>query len=153
MKFEHTRTMNWEGALRGMRNPMNSHSKADSITTIVNVSNKEDIVSYEKDCGKVCIAPNADHPVYAYTTFVRFPFAEVISIGENDLKLAQQLIRAGSEHRKFMRQIFVSVDITAPMYWWAEFDTYKIGTVANSTSKMHKVASTPMIITVVSYIM
>lgn len=66
-------------------------------------------------------------------------------IGENDMKLMQTLIKAGSEHRKFMRQIFVSVDITAPAgYWWTEFDTYKVGTVANSTSKMHKLASTPI---------
>lgn len=64
------------------------------------------------------------------------------AIGKNDLVLAQKLIRAGSVHRKFMRQIFVSVDITAPLYWWKEFDTYKVGTVANSTSTMHKLAST-----------
>ena len=63
-------------------------------------------------------------------------------IGENDLKLAQTLIKAGSEHRKFMRQIGVSVIITAPLYWWKEFSTYKVGTVANSTSTMHKLAST-----------
>ena len=63
-------------------------------------------------------------------------------IGENDLKLLQSLIKAGSEHRKFMRQIGVSVIITAPLYWWKEFDTYKVGTVANSTSTMHKLAST-----------
>ena len=65
-------------------------------------------------------------------------------IGENDLDLATRLIRGGGEHRKFMRQIFVSVDITAPLYWWKEFDTYKVGTVANSTSTMHKLASTPI---------
>ena len=65
-------------------------------------------------------------------------------IGENDLELMQKLIKAGSEHRKFMRQIFVSVDITAPLYWWKEADTYKVGTVANSTSTMHKLASTPI---------
>ena len=69
---------------------------------------------------------------------------QVFKIGENDLKLAQSLIRAGSEHRKFLRQIFCSVDITAPLYWWKEFDTYKVGTVSNSTSKMHKLASTPI---------
>lgn len=63
-------------------------------------------------------------------------------IGENDMKLAKSLINAGCEHRKFLRQIFVSVDITAPLYFWSEFDTYKVGTVANSTSKMHKLAST-----------
>ena len=71
-------------------------------------------------------------------------FVETINIGENDMKLAQLLIRAGSEHRKFMRQIFVCVDITAPLYWWKEFDTYKVGTVANSTSTMHKLASRPI---------
>lgn len=60
------------------------------------------------------------------------------------MKLAQTLIKAGNEHRKFMRQIFVSVDITAPLYWWKEFDTYKVGTVANSTSTMHKLATTPI---------
>lgn len=60
-------------------------------------------------------------------------------IGENDLALARKLINAGSEHRKFLRQIYVSVDITAPLYWWKEFDTYKVGTVANSTSTMHKI--------------
>lgn len=72
----------------------------------------------------------------------RKEFTDDFIIGTNDLKLAQSLIRAGSEHRKFMRQIFVSVDITAPMYWWKEFDTYKVGTVSNSTSTMHKLAST-----------
>ena len=65
-------------------------------------------------------------------------------LGENDLDLLQRLIKAGPEHRKFMRQIMVSVDITAPLYWWKEFDTYKVGTVANSTSTMHKLASTPI---------
>ena len=63
-------------------------------------------------------------------------------IGDNDIELAQKLIRAGEPHRKFLRQIFVSVDITAPLYWWKEFDTYKVGTVANSTSTMHRLAST-----------
>ena len=65
-------------------------------------------------------------------------------IGSDDLELMQKLIQAGPEHRKFMRQIFVSVDITAPLYWFSEFDTYKVGTVANSTSKMHKLATTPI---------
>ena len=71
-------------------------------------------------------------------------FNDQFHIGKNDLDLAQRLIKAGSEHRKFLRQIFVSVDITAPLYWWKEFDTYKIGTVSNSTSTMHKLASTPI---------
>ncbi len=64
--------------------------------------------------------------------------------GENDLSLAKRLCSAGSDHRKFIRQIFVTVDITAPMYWWKEYDTYKVGTVANSTSTMHKIASKPI---------
>ena len=64
-------------------------------------------------------------------------------LGENDLSLAVRLRKAGSDHRKFLRQIFVSIDITAPMYWWKEFDTYKVGTVANSTSTMHKITSAP----------
>ena len=67
-------------------------------------------------------------------------------IGKHDLELMQKLIKAGSEHRKFLRQIFVAVDITAPLYWWKEFSTYKIGTVSNSTSTMHKLASTPITI-------
>ena len=69
---------------------------------------------------------------------------ENTEIGPNDLQLAQTLIRAGSEHRKFMRQIFVSVNITAPLYWWKEFDTYKVATVSNSCSTMHKLADTPI---------
>ena len=73
-------------------------------------------------------------------------FEPNLVIGENDMKLAMNLIRAGSEHRKFLRQIFVSVDITAPLYWWKEFDTYKVGTTANSTSTMHKLASKPITI-------
>ena len=82
---------------------------------------------YEYDNQKDCVTKDAN--------FV---------IGENDMKLAQTLIKAGSEHRKFMRQIFVSVDITAPLYWWAEYDTYKVGTVANSTSKMHTITNNPI---------
>lgn len=108
MKFEHTEVMNFEGAIRGMRNPKESWDKSDSYYG----NNEVGLESYV--------------------------------IGKNDLELMQTLIRAGSEHRKFMRQIFVSVDITAPLYWWKEFDTYKVGTVANSTSTMHKLASTPI---------
>lgn len=106
MKFEHTEVWGFEHAIRGMRNPLESWDKSDSLF-------KGSI-----QCFSV--------------------------LGENDLNLMQRLIKAGSEHRKFMRQIFVSVDITAPLYWWKEFDTYKVGTVANSTSTMHKLASTPI---------
>ena len=76
-------------------------------------------------------------------SFIKSPHNYYV-IGSNDLELMQKLIKAGSEHRKFMRQIFVSVDMTAPLYWWKEFDTYKVGTVSNSTSTMHKLASTPI---------
>jgi hypothetical protein len=113
MKFEKTEVFNFEGALRGMRNPKNSWSNSDSYW--------EQTTKFEDG-----------YRVFEYR------------IGQNDLKLAQSLIKAGSEHRKFMRQIFVSVDITAPLYWWKEFDTYKVGTVANSTSTMHRLASTPI---------
>ena len=117
MKFENTEVWGFEHALRGMRNPKNSWNKKDSIV-------------YCDDC---------------YTGKEKGKYTGVgdlcIYIGENDMKLAQTLIKAGSEHRKFMRQIFVSVDITAPLYWWAEYDTYKVGTVANSTSKMHTITN------------
>lgn len=103
LKFENTEVWGIEHALRGMRNPMNSWNRADTI------------------------ADDANN----------------ISIGENDLDLAQRLLKAGPEHRKYLRQIFVSVDITAPRYWWQEFDTYKIGTVANSCSTMHKLHIKP----------
>ena len=79
------------------------------------------------------------HSYWNYDTFEKS-----YSIGPNDLKLAQTLINGGSEHRKFLRQIFISVDITAPLYWWKEMDTYKIGTTANSTSTMHKLTSKPI---------
>jgi hypothetical protein len=113
MKFENTSVFNFDGAIRGMRNPMNSWDKSDSYW--------EQTTKFEDG-----------YRVFEYR------------IGHKDLALAQSLIKAGSEHRKFMRQIFVSVDITAPLYWWKEFDTYKVGTVANSTSTMHKLASTPI---------
>lgn len=112
MKFENTQVFNFEGSLRGMRNPKESWDKTDSYWV-------EDVDGIK---------------------------TEKYTIGENDMKLAKALIRAGSEHRKFLRQIFVSVDITAPLYWWKEFDTYKVGTVANSTSTMHKMTSKPITI-------
>ena len=117
MKFEYTEVFNFKGALRGMRNPKESWDKSDTFIC--------------GNSGTDCPCDNCSH-------------VAGVEIGKNDLALAQSLIRAGSEHRKFMRQIFVSVDITAPLYWWKEFDTYKVGTVANSTSTMHKLASTPI---------
>lgn len=128
MKFERTEVMGFKGALRGMRNSMNSWDKSDSYYGYYQCN----ICDHNHLCDK-CIT--SDENNYAI---------EAPIIGENDMKLAKKLIKAGTEHRKFMRQIFVSVDITAPLYWWKEFDTYKVGTVANSTSTMHKLASTPI---------
>lgn len=128
MKFERTEVMGFKGALRGMRNPMNSWDKSDSYYGYYQCN----VCDHNHLCDK-CIT--SDENNYAI---------EAPIIGENDMKLAKKLIKAGTEHRKFMRQIFVSVDITAPLYWWKEFDTYKVGTVANSTSTMHKLASTPI---------
>jgi hypothetical protein len=101
LKFENTEVFNFEGAFRGLRNPLESWKKSDSYTD-----------------------------------------DKFFILGENDLNLAKKLIRGGTEHRKFLRQIFVSVDITAPLYFFKEFDTYKVGTVANSTSTMHTLSRT-----------
>lgn len=103
IKLERTSVMNFDNAMRGARNPMNSWGRYDSYTN----ENGE---------------------------FV---------LGENDLSLAKRLCKAGTDHRKFVRMIFVSVDVTAPLYWWKEYDTYKVSTVANSTSTMHKITSKP----------
>lgn len=103
IKIERTSVMNFDNAIRGARNPMNSWGRYDS--------------TFDKDGNFV--------------------------FGENDLSLAKRLCSAGTDHRKFVRMIFVSVDVTAPMYWWKEYDTYKVGTVANSTSTMHKITSKP----------
>ena len=99
LKTERTSVMNFENAIRGARNPLNSWARMDSACD---------------EAGNFVMGPN-------------------------DLDLARRLAHAGSDHRKFLRQIFVSVDITAPLYWWKEFDTYKVGTVANSCSTMHKI--------------
>ena len=112
LKIENTEVMGWEHAIRGMRNSKNSWEKSDS----------------HWDYGKQrveCI------------TVSHFDDAE-FSIGPNDQKLMMTLRNAGTDHRKFMRMITVYLDITAPLYWWKEFDTYKVGTVANSCSTMHK---------------
>lgn len=86
----------------------------------------------------------ARNPMESWHKSDSYPLLGNYFIGKNDMKLMQNLIKAGSDERKFMRQIFVSVDITAPLYWWKEEDTYKVGTVANSTSTMHKIATTPI---------
>lgn len=119
IKIENVRVFNFEGALRGMRNPKESHHLSDSIFSFTNT-----IINDERDQVNC-----------AY---------ESTFIGPKDMKLAQTLIAAGTDHSKFMRQIFISMDITAPLYWWKEADTYKVGTVANSESTMHKLAETPI---------
>lgn len=123
IKFKNTNVWGFEHALRGLRNPMNSWEKSDSY--------------YCEGASSICDTcpynPGEFEPCY-------FRYMDkLFVIGENDMNLAQRLIKGGAEHRKFLRQIFVSVDITAPIYWWKEFDTYKVGTTANSTSTMHKI--------------
>ena len=115
LKIENTEVMGWEAAIRGMRNPMNSWDKSDSRFSLLD------------DCGD-CTHCN-----------LRFDECHEQQIGPNDLDLMKRLRNAGTDHRKFMRMITVYVDITAPLYWWKEFDTYKVGTVANSCSTMHKI--------------
>lgn len=111
IRFEHTSIMNFENAIRGMRNPLESWGKSDSYSTYVENPQTGNVGAFQ------------------------------FFLGDADLALARKLAAAGSDHRKFLRQIFVSVDITAPLYWWKEYDTYKVGTVANSTSTMHKIHS------------
>jgi hypothetical protein len=112
IKIENTDVFGWESAIRGMRNPMNSWDKSDSY--------------YDWWEDPSPINPNDE---------VR------LILGENDLKLMKTLSKAGNDHAKFLRMINVTIDITAPLYWWKEFDTYKVGTVANSCSTMHKIHS------------
>lgn len=126
IRLERTSVMNFENALRGMRNPMNSWNKSDSVFMPC------------PDCGGKNRCTHESCPHGAVRT------AEgCMKIGANDLDLARRLAVAGSDDRKYLRQIFVSVDVTAPLYWWKEYDTYKVGTVANSTSTMHKIHSKP----------
>ena len=110
IKIERTDVYGWEAAVRGMRNPMNSWDKSDSYWGLLEDESP--------------INP-CDEPFFF--------------IGHNDLDLMKRLSAAGSDHAKFLRMINVSADITAPLYWWKEFDTYKVGTVANSCSTMHKI--------------
>lgn len=114
IKIEETKTYGWEAAIRGMRNPMNSWDKSDT-----------------HESSSYC--PAMDN--WGGATEDGF----YLFVGDNDLNLMHRLCVAGTDHRKFMRMITVSCDITAPLYWWKEFDTYKVGTVANSCSTMHKI--------------
>ena len=121
LKIENTEVTGWEAAIRGMRNPMNSWEKSDSIF----VEDGE----YHDICG--------NSGPYNGTVTDTETFFE---IGEKDFDLMTRLRNSGTDHRKFMRMITVYLDVTAPLYWWKEFDTYKVGTVANSCSTMHKIA-------------
>ena len=118
LKIENTEVMGWEHAIRGMRNPKNSWEKSDS---------------------GVCAHASSvrRYHILVATLMIRL---ENYSLGPNDFDLMTRLRNAGTDHRKFMRMITVYLDITAPLYWWKEFDTYKVGTVANSCSTMHKIA-------------
>lgn len=159
MEFKNTYISNFQGAIRGLRNPLESWKKSDSAFGIETTSDcDKDYEIADLYCERDNIDFESDHfyeveQKYAewlrnngilkitngYTECVEYAF-----IGPNDLDLAHRMIKAGTSDSKFLRQINVSVDITAPLYWWKEFDTYKIGTVANSTSTMHKLASTPI---------
>ena len=115
IKIENTEIVGWEAAVRGMRNPLNSWEKSDSKWYSIGIPTSN---------------PAAINDKY---------LSQKYCIGDNDLDLMKRLRNAGTDHRKFMRMITVYVDITAPLYWWKEFDTYKVGTVANSCSTMHKI--------------
>ena len=117
LKIENVEVMGWEAAIRGMRNPMNSWDNSDSGYVYADKVTTEHIIAEDHGDG--------------------IPFV----IGTNDRDLMKCLRNAGTDHRKFMRMITVYADITAPLYWWKEFDTYKVGTVANSCSTMHKIAA------------
>lgn len=122
LKIENTEVIGWEHAIRGMRNPKNSWVKSDS---------------------GVCATHGPAHCADCVYTDCHADYVEIGTkyiLGPNDLNLMTTLRNAGTDHRKFMRMITVYLDITAPLYWWKEFDTYKVGTVANSCSTMHKIA-------------
>lgn len=119
LKISNFEVMGWEHAIRGMRNPMNSWEKSDSY-----------ILNCYGNCDE-CVDIDCQNQPDMNGGFV---------LGLNDLNLMKRLRNAGTDHRKFMRMITVYLDITAPLYWWKEFDTYKVGTVANSCSTMHKIA-------------
>ena len=123
LKIENVEVMGWEHAIRGMRNPKNSWEKSDSfLCREIEDGTCPEYCSFIGKC-----------PVYGTEDF--------FVLGNNDYTLMKNLRNAGTDHRKFMRMITVYVDITAPLYWWKEFDTYKVGTVANSCSTMHKIAA------------
>ena len=161
MKMNNTRVMNFEGAIRGLRNPLESWAKSDSLFGIdeleycdadYEVANYWEEKEYGYDFETEYDKYYEKQEYYAEwlrkngVLNVNHECIEYAFLGPNDLNLAKRMVKAGASDRKFLRQIFVSVDITAPLYWFKEFDTYKISTVANSTSTMHKLSSTPITI-------
>ena len=159
MKFEYTLTGNWENAFRGLRHPMESYSRSDSEFGLVQPYGDEDLNVTTKWLIKDYPELEEGSSEWVDKSIERSDWivkngiikydklndtCEYAFIGPNDMDLAKRMIKAGTPNDKFLRQIFVSVDITAPLYWFKELDTYKVATVANSTSTMHKLASTPI---------
>lgn len=159
MEFKNTIVSNFQGAFRGLRNPLESWEKSDSVFGI----DSEDYFDKDWEVAAAYIDANEKYDYeeeYDKYFGAQEKYAnwlvengilknqngciEYAIIGPKDLDLAHRMIKAGSSDRKFLRQILVSVDITAPLYWYKQFDTYKVGTVANSTSTMHKLSSTPI---------
>ncbi len=130
IKIEETETYGWEAAIRGMRNPMNSWDKSDGNYRYILCAKCDDCKSFKNEQWEDCDNCSVSKICNSNKGFI---------VGPNDLNLMYRLCVAGSDHRKFMRMIVVYCDITAPLYWWKEFDTYKVGTVANSCSTMHKI--------------
>lgn len=124
IKIENVEVFGWKAAIRGMRNPMNSWDKSDSKTRLCCIRG---IYEYCHMCAYICDGCN---PLAGQREFI---------VGENDLTLMKKLCKGGADDRKFLRMIHVQLDVVAPLYWWKEFDTYKVGTVANSCSTMHKI--------------
>ena len=142
MKFNNIRVYNFENALRGMRNPKESWHKSDSLYGLGTWDDAKEVAvkvlsKYKSD--STINSQELGDFIHNIIINISNDYYEYAAIGPEDMRLAQNLIKAGSEHRKFMRQIFVSVDITAPLYIWKELDTYKVATVANSTSTMHTI--------------
>ena len=147
MNIQNERVFNFEGALRGMRNPMNSWERSDSIFGVIPKHKYEALATGFINAmytGQEIEVPELFAEKAIFNGCFDGDFYEYALIGQNDMDLAKKLIKAGTEHRKFLRQIMVSVDITAPLYVWKEFDTYKINVTSNSTSTMHKLATTPI---------
>ena len=146
MKFKNIRVYNFENAIHGMRNPLASWDKSDTIAGICKVTDFDILAKQHlQKWGQTDITE--EDIIRALQDLIIYNdgfSAEYVSIGPEDMKLMKKLIAGGTEHRKFMRQIFITVDITAPLYVWKEFDTYKVGTVANSTSTMHTLTKEPI---------